>query len=181
MSYIEKANQNKLNAEKADAWNEMQESMRVREEAERLLAEKEAARMQRPVSGFASTGGEYSYQPNNPRAFTPQELQQHIIDNEALYQANNPRGSVNQVLQQRTQEPESSWWSDTVNRLKNFDFFTNQSNEQQAEYNRMGQEMRQQMEDDAFQTAIDRAAGMGDRSEENINRLIQEELKKRGL
>lgn len=208
MSYIEKAKQNKLNAEKADAWNRMQEEMRVREEVERAAAEKEQARAQRLVSEFAPTQREYeiqmqadqmardmgrpisesdyataarNYQPDNPRVFTPQELEQHKRDNEALYQANKPRGFVNDVLQQRAQEPESSWWSDTVNRVKNFDFFTNQSNEQQAEYGRMGQEMRQQMEDDAFQTAIDRAKGMNDSSEENINRLIDEELKKRGL
>jgi hypothetical protein len=208
MSYIEKAKQNQANAQKADAWNKMQEEMRIREEIERAAAEKEQARAQRLVSEFAPTQREYeiqmqadqmardmgrpisesdyataarNYQPDNPRVFTPQELNQHKMDNEALYQANKPRGSVNEVLQQRTQEPESSWWSDTVNRIKNFDFLTNQSKEQQAEYTQMGQEMRQQMEDDAIQAAIDKAGSMGDRSEENINRLIQEELKRKGL
>jgi len=210
MSYIEKAKQNQANAQKADAWNKMQEEMRIREEVERTAAEKERARTQKLVSEFAPTQREYEiqmqadqmardmgrpisesdyataarnyrYQPDNPRVFTSQELEQQKRDNEALYQANNPQGSVNEVLQQRTQKPESSWWSDTVNRIKNFDFLTNQSKEQQAEYTRMGQEMRQQMEDDAYQTALDRAASMRDQSEENINLLIEEELKRRGL
>lgn len=180
MSYIETAKQNKANAESARKWNEMQEGMRIREEAERLLAEKEAARMQRPVSGFAPSRDEYSYQPNNPRVYTEQELEQNRRDNEALYQANQPR-VVNEVLQQRSQEPESSWWTDTVNRIKNFDFLTNQSKDELRRYESMGQEMKRQMEDDAYKTAIDRAASMRDQSEENINRLIEEELKKRGL
>lgn len=183
MSYIKMANQNKINAEKADdwdAWNKMQEEMRVREEVERAAAEREAALVQNLVSEF-TPNDYYNYRPGAPRVFIPQELEQHKRDNEALYQANKPRGSVNDVLQQRTQEPESGWWSDAVNRLKNFDFFTNQGNEQQADYNQMGQEMRQQMEDEAIQSAINKAGIMGDRSEENINRLIQQELKERGM
>jgi hypothetical protein len=58
---------------------------------------------------------------------------------------------------------------------------TNQSKDELRRYENMGQEMKRQMEDDAYKTAIDRAASMRDQSEENINRLIEEELKKRGL
>lgn len=34
--------------------------------------------------------GIHAYQPDNPRVFTPQELEQHKKDNEALYEANKP-------------------------------------------------------------------------------------------
>lgn len=32
-----------------------------------------------------------AYQPDNPRVFTPQELEQHKKDNENLYEANKPK------------------------------------------------------------------------------------------
>lgn len=32
-----------------------------------------------------------AYQPDNPRVFTPQELEQHKKDNEALYQKYKPK------------------------------------------------------------------------------------------
>lgn len=187
MSYIEKAKQNQANAASAQKWNEMQEGMRIREEAERLLADVEKARINKLVSEFAPTQREYEIQLQADEM--AKDLGRPISESDYATAARNwtPSNNAPSLVDQignalnNAAEGVSDWWSNTKNRMNNFDYLTNQSKDELNRYESMGQEMKKQMEDDAFQTAIDRAGSMGNRSEENINKLIEEELKKRGL